>query len=566
MKKAVFYGRYSSANQTDQSIEGQLHVCEKFAAENDIEITAHYIDRAMSATSDKRPQFQQMIADSKHGTFDTVLVYKLDRFARNRYDSALYKRKLRDNGVRVVSATENITDTPEGIIMEGLLEAMDEYYSAELSRKCRRGIEESFRKGRFRGRNAPFGYKVIEHKLAIDDTTAPIAREVFERFAAGEKQAAIMNDLNARGIPNAVGNKWNKVNMSIMLQSPIYKGVYRLSTLEGEVECPAIVTAELWDKVQKEKQAAINRARAGRSDYDYILTGKLVCGECGRPVCGHSVGKGKRHYYRCSVCQKSHVPADDLHNAVKKSLAEYLNAERAEELAAAAYREYIADEAPQTERELIEKELAEIERKIANGIKAVLDGASSVALQEALGELEKRRDKLNSRLDELGTEKPHLTQEYFEFALRRIAEYDFAALLKTVVNCIIVKEEKIAICINLTNKNNTPPLEMLLLRVKESSISPTQSNYIITLHHIIIIAEVWKRREMYKSWVIKDRLSGRRYHIENLEAYIRRHPQLFGISGTRREILRTCYGFYNAKRENRAYKHWDIEQYVEKCR
>jgi DNA invertase Pin-like site-specific DNA recombinase len=119
MKNAVLYARYSSTNQTEQSIEGQVHVCEKYAAQNDIQIVRHYIDRAISGTSDNRPQFQQMIADSRHGNFEIVLVYKLDRFARNRYDSAIYKKKLRDNGARVVSATENITDSPEGIIGPG---------------------------------------------------------------------------------------------------------------------------------------------------------------------------------------------------------------------------------------------------------------------------------------------------------------------------------------------------------------------------------------------------------------------------------------------------------------
>lgn len=559
MKKAVFYGRYSSANQTEQSIEGQRHVCERFAAENDINIVGEYIDRAMSATSDKRPQFQQMIADSRHGSFDTVLVYKLDRFARNRYDSALYKKKLRDNGVRVVSATENITDTPEGIIMEGLLEAMDEYYSAELSRKCKRGIEESFRKGRFRGRNAPFGYKVEDHRLVLDELTAPVAHEVFERFAAGEKQAAIMNDLNARGIPNSVGNKWNKVNMSIMLQSPIYKGVYTLSTLEGEVECPAIVTPELWDKVQKEKQAAINKARAGRSDYDYILTGKAVCGECGRPVCGHSVGKNKRHYYRCSVCHKSHVPADLLHEAVKRALTEYLSGDKAEEIAAAAYREYIADEAPNTEREIVESELADTERQIENGVRAVLAGTSSTALQAALEELEARRDELTDRLAALGAEKPKLTQEYFEFALRRIAEYDFEALLKFAVDRVIIMGEQAAICVNLTNEKNTPPLDRVLLSVRDRSISPTQSKYIVSSQYIILLDNIWQKREKYKLWVFKNNKTGCEYRIENLEYFIRQNPQLFGISGTRREILRTCYGFYNANRKNKTYKQWTIK-------
>ena len=155
-------------SRTEQSIEGQLHVCEQYATQHGIEIIAHYIDRAISGTSDKRQEFQRMITDSKENHFDVVLVYKLDRFARNRYDSALYKKKLRENGVRVVSATENITDTPEGIIMEGLLEAMDEYYSAELSRKCKRGLKESFDKGRFIGIIAPYGYQVVDHYLIVN--------------------------------------------------------------------------------------------------------------------------------------------------------------------------------------------------------------------------------------------------------------------------------------------------------------------------------------------------------------------------------------------------------------
>ena len=165
MKKVVFYGRYSSVNQTEQSIEGQLHVCQKYAEQNGLEITAQYIDRAQSGKTANRKEFQRMITDSEKGMFEAVLVYKLDRFARNRFDSAMYKRQLRENGVKVISATENISDTPEGIMMEAVLEGMDEYYSAELARKLHRGMAESFRKGYFINRAAPFGYRVENHRL-----------------------------------------------------------------------------------------------------------------------------------------------------------------------------------------------------------------------------------------------------------------------------------------------------------------------------------------------------------------------------------------------------------------
>ncbi len=110
---------------------------------NGITILRSYIDRALSAKTDNRPEFQSMVQDSAKGLFDTVLVWKLDRLARNRYDSAHYKAVLRRNGVKVVSATENISYGPEGIILESMLEGMAEYYSAELAQKINRVLQKT---------------------------------------------------------------------------------------------------------------------------------------------------------------------------------------------------------------------------------------------------------------------------------------------------------------------------------------------------------------------------------------------------------------------------------------
>ncbi len=130
-KRVVIYARFSSHSQTEQSIEGQLRECYDFARRNDYLVIAEYIDRALTGTTDKRPEFLRMIEDSKKKNFDYVLVYQLDRFARNRYDSANYKAKLKKNGVRVLSAKENITEDASGILVEGMLESMAEYYSVE---------------------------------------------------------------------------------------------------------------------------------------------------------------------------------------------------------------------------------------------------------------------------------------------------------------------------------------------------------------------------------------------------------------------------------------------------
>ena len=182
MKNAVIYARFSSHAQNEQSIEGQLAECHAFAERNGLQIRHEYIDRALTGTTDKRPEFLRMIEDSKRKGFQFVIVYQLDRFARNRYDSATYKAKLKKNGVRVLSAKENITDDASGILIEGVLESMAEYYSAELSQKVKRGIAITASKCKFFGGGIPLGYKVDEEKrFIINEETAPIVKQMFCR-------------------------------------------------------------------------------------------------------------------------------------------------------------------------------------------------------------------------------------------------------------------------------------------------------------------------------------------------------------------------------------------------
>ena len=182
MKRAVLYARYSSDRQTEQSIEGQIRVCNEFAKNNGYTIIHHYIDRAMTGTNDNREAFQQMIADSYNKNFEYVLVYKLDRFSRNRYDSVINKAKLKKNGVKLISATEPITEQPEGIILESLLEGMAEYYSAELAQKVKRGMRESRLKGFYTGGKPLFGYEVIDRKLYVKQSDALIVKEIYKEF------------------------------------------------------------------------------------------------------------------------------------------------------------------------------------------------------------------------------------------------------------------------------------------------------------------------------------------------------------------------------------------------
>ena len=223
----VIYARYSSHSQTEQSIEGQLHTCYEYAKNNGYLVVGEYIDRAQSGTTDSRAEFQRMIADSDKHTFEGVLVYQLDRFARNRYDSAINKAKLKKNGVRVISARENISDDASGILVEGVLESMAEYYSAELSQKIRRGMEINAQKCLANGSNPGLGYKVdSERRYYVDEEEAKIVREIFERYASGETVADIIRDLNRRKLTTSLGKPFNKNSVHRILNNRRYIGYY----------------------------------------------------------------------------------------------------------------------------------------------------------------------------------------------------------------------------------------------------------------------------------------------------------------------------------------------------
>lgn len=461
MKKAVFYGRYSSSNQTEQSIEGQLHVCEKYAAENGITIVKQYIDRALSGTTDKRPQFLQMIADSRHGDFEMVLVYKLDRFARNRYDSALHKKKLRDNGVRVVSATEPLSDTPEGIILEGMLESIDEYFSAELSRKVTRGLHESIQKGYYISTSTPLGYKIVDRRLELDPETLPIIRRIFAEYADGKPVNRIATELNAEGL-TVNGRAFKPDTMHRWLCNELFIGKYKYGELTMEV--PAAVDMQTWERVQARKSEARTRYRERTPDFHYFMTGKAVCGVCGKPLCGHPT-KTNYNYYYCRNCRKHLIQADKLHDKIRYALFEYMTEDKIRELAAAAFEEYQRSK-PEDPTISLRAELKEVEKRIENGTNAILSGKAPESLLTALTELEARRDTLKKTISECDGISPIFTREHFEYVLSQVLEYsveDIERLVNILIDRVIVTKEQVIICINLTDTNNEPPLERVCI-------------------------------------------------------------------------------------------------------
>lgn len=279
------YARYSSHKQNSTSIEAQILEITAYAERLGYTIVEQYIDMAISGKSDDRPEFLRMIEDSSKGKFSRILVYSLDRFARNRYDSARYKAKLKKNGVKVLSAKENISDDPAGIVMEGVLESMAEYYSAELSQKVNRNMLLNAEKGLYNGGFVPLGYRVIEQdfdtykkkKLVIDENTAPIVQAIFKMRANDIPVVEIIDFLNKNGYKTGKGTDFNKNSLQNLFKNKKYIGTTTYGEKEFPNTIPAIIDEDTFNKVQEVREKYKYAPGIRKAEERYLLTGKLFC-------------------------------------------------------------------------------------------------------------------------------------------------------------------------------------------------------------------------------------------------------------------------------------------------
>lgn len=438
---AVIYARYSSHNQTEQSIEGQLHDAYDFAKREGYNVIGEYIDRAQSGTKDTRRDFQRMIADAPKKQFSVIIVWKLDRFARNRYDSAIYKAKLKKFGVRVVSVMERIQDNPEGIILEGMLESMAEYYSANLAVNIRRGQRESIAKGRFCGGSVPYGYKAVDGHLVEDERTAPIIREVFTRYAAGDPMKDIISDLKQRGITTSRGGELTHNTFSRALVNRTYIGEYEWKGQVVEGLAVPLIDADTFSEAQIKVAEHKHAPAAAKAKVEYLLQGKCFCGHCG----GHMIGEsGKGHngsfysYYTCRnrkkfhTCKKKNEKKDFVEWYVVEQTVEYvLTPSRMDRIAAAVVKEYEKEfgSGPVKEKE---RQIRKIEKELDNLVDAVAEAPKAA------------RARIYARMEELEADKADLEIDVAKLKIAqniRFTESEVKAWMKQFCNGNPLDEE-----------------------------------------------------------------------------------------------------------------------------
>ena len=463
MKTAVIYARYSSERQSEQSIEGQIRVCTDYAERNDIVIVDTYIDRAMTGTNDKRTDFQRMLKDSVKKAWDFVLVYKLDRFGRNKYEAAINKHTLKTNGVKLISAMENIPDTPEGIILESLLEGMAEYYSAELSQKVKRGLKESRLKGQFTGGSVPYGYRVENKKVYINDDEAKIVNYIFSQYAKGIFVKDIIKDLNDKGLTHR-HYPFSITTVYGILKNERYSGITRFKDQVYDNIFPRIIPKEIYEMVRKKSEE--NHFGKHDSTACYILKNKIKCGLCGSLI-SSDTGTARdgtiKRYYKCLGRKKTHSCNKTI---IRKELLEEMVIETTikvfgsdQTLSDIADKILISQEKQLKDQSVINiltEEINDIQKSINNLLAAMEKGIITKMTKSRMEELEQQLElKQEKLLIEKSQEKVKITKteiiRYLKDALKEHPKTMISLLIKE----IILYEDKMEIYYNYTNRKKT---------------------------------------------------------------------------------------------------------------
>lgn len=458
--RAVIYSRYSAGpDQTIQSIEGQLRVCQNYIASHGWEFVRYYADEHISGRTDRRPQFQEMISAAERGEFDVLVVYSTDRFSRNKFDSINYKKKLKDLGIRIAYAAENIPDGPEGILLESLMEGWAEYYSEELSRKVKRGMQETARKGKSNGGRRTFGYRTgTEGNLVIDEEEARAIREVFKIVASGDTIKHAVDWLHDNGYVSTIGKPHTHNSVRKMLMNKKYLGVYTWDQVEIEDGCPAIIDRATFYEVQQ--RFTENKRVMPKNRIKFLLSGKLFCGCCGKPMtgCSGTSKTGKVHaYYRCRGKDIKNIPKEALEDAVARQTAEFFNSpQELDNLVELLFYYINKKNAPEEKSRVSDSRLAKLRRQRDNLVEIIAD-TGNASLVSKLSEVEAELARLENLQAREKKRKKTFTREELRLSLEafldRVDRLDPEAADRRIIDALVkevhVYEDHLTIIFNI---------------------------------------------------------------------------------------------------------------------
>ena len=463
----VIYARYSCDKQTENSILGQVRECNDFARKEGINVINVYKDEAISGRTDRRPGFIKMIQDARNHFFDCIIVWKGDRFSRSRADAAKYKTELKKLGIRVLSATEANVTGPEAILMDGINEAFAEYYSVELAAKVKRGLVQNTINGKFNGGVMPLGYKKDGNKIVLDEEKAPIIRELYDLYLGSAQTIAQIHKLFvSKGYTDNKGKPMARSSFYRILQNPRYYGHYEFDGVSNDSIFPAIVTKEEWEAAKQKAFGTHKKAQQYRARVLYILSGKLICGNCLTLMQGISSYShtGEIHnYYYCpnkkrGLCEMDSFRKQELEDAVIMAIANFLKKDETIEFYVKAITKY-AKENKSSQYIDQEKNLRETNKKIANLTQAIENGGNMKILVDRLNQLQKIKETIEQDLTKRKIEGEFFSEDNIRKFFKNLAIKDYSTeeerkyLIDTLVESIYIFNNKnIRILYKYTNQ------------------------------------------------------------------------------------------------------------------
>jgi len=402
---AVIYARYSDRGQNDESIEQQVAECQIYAKTNNLTVIEVYADRAITGRTDRRPDFQKMMRHAEKQQFDVVIAYKSNRMGRDMLSTLSNEEKLFKLGIRTVYAKEEFGDNAAGKFALRSMMNVSQFYSDNLSEDVRRGMRHNALNCRANNGTLPYGYiKGDDGKYKLDPPKAAIAKEIFNRVAGGEAFIDIANDLNSRGIKTSKNKDWGRSSFRL-LTNERYTGVYIYDDIRIEGGVPQIIEKELFLRVQEKLNSRQVKSR-NRTNGNYILTGKLFCGECGSAMVGYGgtskTGK-QHHYYSCKKrvqkhCGKSYVRREWMEHEIATALQNMLMDDDVLHKITDCVLEYAKHYKERSEIGILEDQLAETKKALRNIMNAIEKGIINETTQERMLELEQEKKRIENCL------------------------------------------------------------------------------------------------------------------------------------------------------------------------
>ena len=477
---AVIYARYSPGpKQTEQSIEGQLRECIKYAKANDISIVGTYTDSAVSGHTDNRAEFQHMLKDSKKSLFDAVIVWKVNRFGRSREEIIYNKIKLKKNGVKVFYAAECIPGGKDGILLESVLEGLAEYQWETIREDVIRGMREGAYHCKYNGSGLALGFYIDKDKhYQIDVEKAEIVQHIFKMYDGGSTVSQIIEYLDDNNIKTAKGNSFSHTGIARILRNKQYIGVYRWRDVEVLNGIPKIIEEALFERIQKTMDKKEKVPSRSRGEVDFLLTSKLFCGHCTGAMIGNSgTGKGGNSFYYYTCINHKHRQHTCNKKSVRKEYIEKLVTERTvnfilkDEIIA-----YIADKVIEEQNaELMdhsmlayhENRLKDTENSIKNIMRAIEQGVFTETTRDRLMQLETEKQDINAEIIKEQIEYTKIEREQVIFFLQMFKGGDIEdkayqqKIIDMFIHKVILYDDKLIITYNYGGEHNDLSIDLI---------------------------------------------------------------------------------------------------------